>query len=171
MHAAAYRFVAAMVLDHELNRPGLAVCELGSYDVNGSVRELFDRCASYTGVDTRPGPGVDVVADAGLFNADELYDVVVTTEVLEHCPHWQLILSNAYELLKPSGVLIVTAAGPERAPHGCDGGHVGGEHYGGIAPHALLDALRCFVEGGGAAVVQENESVGDVYALALKGDD
>ena len=37
--------------------------DVGSYDVNGSVRGLFVRARSgYVGVDMRNGPNVDVVA-------------------------------------------------------------------------------------------------------------
>jgi len=43
------------------------VLEVGSYDVNGSVRPIFsdrERFPHYTGVDMRAGPGVDRVAVA-----------------------------------------------------------------------------------------------------------
>jgi len=43
------------------------VLEVGSYDVNGSVRPLFknrQRFPSYTGIDMREGPGVDMVGVA-----------------------------------------------------------------------------------------------------------
>ncbi|MDB0050250.1 hypothetical protein N9F31_02215, partial [Pseudomonadales bacterium] len=39
----------------------LAVLEIGSYDVNGSIRSLFN-AQNYVGVDLVEGPGVDVVA-------------------------------------------------------------------------------------------------------------
>ena len=35
------------------------VLEVGSLDINGSVRELFEKC-DYTGVDLQMGPGVDL---------------------------------------------------------------------------------------------------------------
>lgn len=34
----------------------LRVLEIGSYDVNGSVREIFGGCSEYVGVDLREGP-------------------------------------------------------------------------------------------------------------------
>ena len=37
-----------------------SVLECGSYNVNGSVRDLF-AVREYIGLDWRPGPGVDVV--------------------------------------------------------------------------------------------------------------
>lgn len=39
---------------------GLRILEIGSYDVNGSVRKFFPESV-YTGVDLCAGPGVDLV--------------------------------------------------------------------------------------------------------------
>lgn len=168
MHPAAYRFVAEMVRDHKLNKRSFTVCEIGSYDVNGTVRPLFDEVKEYTGVDVRGGRGVDVVADGAEFGEDAAYDVVVTTETLEHCEHWQEIIANAERILKPGGALIVTAAGPERGPHGVDGGQVGKEAYVRIQPDALTNALKVFAKGDGDVLVVPNKDAGDVYAFAVK---
>ena len=41
-----------------------SVLEIGSYDVNGTVRKLFAAAGHYVGVDLVEGPGVDVVGSA-----------------------------------------------------------------------------------------------------------
>lgn len=95
------------------------VLEAGSLDVNGSVRAFFTAAEEYVGVDWRPGKGVDEVC---LFHEyrgrpDGYFDVVVSTEMLEHDPHWGRSLRRMMELLSNGGVLIVTCAGPGRRPH------------------------------------------------------
>ena len=62
--------------------------DLGSYDVNGSYRGLFPARVQYTGYDLEPGPGVDhVLADPYVLPmADASVDLVVSGQMLEHCP-------------------------------------------------------------------------------------
>jgi SAM-dependent methyltransferase len=112
MHPPVYEYVADAVAAHG---PFATVVEIGARDVNGSVRPLFGDC-EYVGIDIRPGPGVDVVADAESFVTADA-DCVVCTEVLEHAPNAEAICRNALSWLRPGGVFIVTAAGPGRRPH------------------------------------------------------
>lgn len=118
----------------------LRVVEFGSYDVNGSVRDLFHGLP-YTGVDVRSGKGVDVVGDAAEWGEDGCCEVVVSTEVLEHAENAAALVANAFRLLVAGGVFIVTAAGPGRNPHGNDGGAVGDEFYRNIEPGELAEWL------------------------------
>jgi SAM-dependent methyltransferase len=163
MHPAAYRFVTGVV--DKLDVSQLTVVELGSYDVNGSVRPLFAGCAGYIGVDLRPGPGVDVVGDAATWGEPEHCDVVVTTETLEHTPAAREIVANAARLLRPGGWVIVTAASPARTPHGVDGGQVGAEFYAGVSAAQLLAWL---IDAGLDPEQVREADGGDVYALARK---
>lgn len=166
MHDACHAFVARAVHQWALNNPRHIVVEIGSLDVNGSVRGLFYDVMGYVGVDRVAGPGVDVVCDGAEYVPAFPVDVVVTTEALEHCAHWREVLLNAHRMLVPGGVLVVTAAGPERAPHSCDGGSLkAGEYYGNIRPGALLDALAPFAH----RQVDADTRAGDVYAVAVKG--
>jgi hypothetical protein len=165
MHAAAHNYVKRIAREHGLTTPGTAV-ELGAFDVNGSARGVFAKDTVWTGVDVRAGRGVDVVADGAEWQPEEPVGLVLCTEVLEHCPHWRKVLTNAAKMLAPGGALIVTAAGPGRTPHGCDGGDVGDEHYEHISPAQLTAHLkRVFPRG--TVRVEENAEAGDVYALAI----
>ena len=88
------------------------VLELGSMDVNGSVRDLFadrERFPTYVGVDMQKGKGVDVVAMANdLPQGDRSVSVVVTTEMLEHDPRpWETIMETS-RVLAAGGWFIVT---------------------------------------------------------------
>jgi len=68
-----------------------------------------DRCQSYTSLDVVDTPIVDIVADASNMPLDDgSFDIVLCTEVLEHCSDPQAIVNECYRVLKPGGTLIVT---------------------------------------------------------------
>ena len=92
---------------------GKRVLEVGSLDVNGSIRPGIQALgpAEYVGVDMRQGPGVDVVCDAAEIDrrfGPDAFDVVVSTELLEHAREWRKIVHNFKYVLRPCGLLIVT---------------------------------------------------------------
>lgn len=83
------------------------VIEFGSYNINGTIRPVFD-CKDYTGVDWREGPCVDVVSLAHEYTAEKHYDTVVSASMLEHDPHWEKSLVNLLERMTDDGILILT---------------------------------------------------------------
>lgn len=161
MHQEAYEFIAASARD--LGHVGF-VLEIGSRNVNGSVRGLFE-ADRYIGLDVLPGPGVDVVASGADYVPDGQPDVVVCCEVLEHTDAAHAIVSHALSLLRSGGVLLLTAAGPERAPHSAiDGGPLrGGEHYRNIR----VEDLETWLPEGDRSIVHDPKA-GDVYARVVK---
>lgn len=100
--------IAAWVEQYVL--PGSNVLEIGSRDVNGSVREFFElRHCPYFGIDLEPGPGVDVTGNAGgawLPSQVGRKDVVVCLETLEHAPEFWKILQNVQKILAPGGLFF-----------------------------------------------------------------
>lgn len=146
--------------------PPRYVAELGSLIVNTSVRPLFKDASIYIGVDVRPGPGVDVVADGADWSPGDWlqFDAVITTEALEHTARAAEVVANAHRLLKLGGVLIVTCATDPRPPHGMDGVPLpNGEYYANVPADRLREWLSCFR----AAILTGHER-GDLYALAVK---
>jgi SAM-dependent methyltransferase len=104
-------FVQTTLTDDEV--AGRRVLEVGSYDVNGSPRELVEllRPASYLGIDIAAGPGVDRICPAERIVEEfgpASFDVIISTEMIEHVRDWQLTLSTMKRALTPDGLLIVT---------------------------------------------------------------
>jgi SAM-dependent methyltransferase len=101
-------WISGQVHEHGLaNRPTL---EVGSLDVNGTTRRWFH--GRYVGIDMRDGPGVDIVATADHIPfGDDEFDVVVSTEMLEHDPSPWLSMAEMGRVLKPGGHLLVTTRG------------------------------------------------------------
>ena len=148
MHHAAFDWVRQQV--HEYGPFTGTVVEFGSHDINGGVRDLFVDADPYIGVDSNPGPGVDVVMDAVVFaqkNRIGAHDgrqiaasCVVSTEVLEHTRRWRQIIEAAWQLLAVGGMFVCTAAGPGRPPHSMygEGPMRDSEWYENVDPDELL---------------------------------
>jgi SAM-dependent methyltransferase len=90
--------------------------EVGSYDVNGSVRELFPEyqdLSQYHGVDIYPGPGVNRVIDPlkPLPYGDESFATVISTEMLEHALDPVFCMREMARVMRKGGLLLVTARG------------------------------------------------------------
>lgn len=162
MHPSVMAFLARHVAQHS---PFDRVVELGSLDINGSARMLFPIGQPYIGVDRQAGPGVDLVSDIETIKASAPVDLVVCTEVLEHAPDQGAIVAKAWELLRPGGHLILTAATDPRAPHsGIDENPIRVyEHYRNVVPAEMHGYLRRFT------ICEEDLTVvGDYYVCARR---
>lgn len=117
MHPAVKQYVQVIKDNFPHYFKGCKVLEMGSLNINGSVRKFFRNC-KYTGIDKTAGVGVDVVclAHEAQFK-DRSFDVVISTEMLEHDKYARKSMLNAMKLLKKGGILIVTAAGKGRPSH------------------------------------------------------
>lgn len=114
-HPQQQAFIRRVAALHQSDGPLL---EIGSLDVNGTVRPCFPRATPYVGIDLGVGPCVDVVASGHDFGPDEAFDTVVTTECLEHDPGWDETLRNIVRVLRPGGTLLLTCATRGRHEHG-----------------------------------------------------
>ena len=105
------------------NIRGRKVVEVGSMNVNGSLRPHVQalKPAKYVGVDFIAGVGVDVVCDASDLKkrfGKNSFDVVISTEMLEHAKDWRRAVAAMKRVLRPEGTLLLTARGPGFPLHG-----------------------------------------------------
>ena len=100
------------------------ILEVGSKYVNGSVRPLIEKFFNpeeYIGVDIEKGKFVDIVCDAENlvdYFGKETFDVVISTEVLEHVKDWRKVINNMKEVLKLSGYIYITTCSKGFPYHG-----------------------------------------------------
>jgi len=163
MHPEARAFHASVLEGRHFR----SCIEVGGRDINGGLRDLFT-ADQYTCIDLESGPGVDVVADCRDWAPDHPADAVLCAEVLEHAPDPAGIVKTCISYLAPGGLLVLSCAGPGRAPHS---GHDGapwlkpGEHYANILPNDLEDWLAELDD----VTVTYAAGPADVYAVGTKG--
>lgn len=165
MHAEAWNYLIS-IRGRFTDISKLRVVEFGAHDVNGSPRQLFKGCKEYIGIDPWHGLGVDVIGKAQDFITDEPFDICISSETLEHDPDPKGQIEAAGRALRSGGKLIITAAGPEREAHRCDGslGDMQGEYYANIEP----DEMECLLKEWKFVEIQHNKAHGDIYAVAVK---
>ena len=95
------------------------VIEIGSLNINGTVRTLFDEPKEYIGLDLGEGPDVDIVCPGQDYQGEDNYfDVSISAECFEHNPYWLETMINMYRITKPDGLIAFTCASQGRAEHG-----------------------------------------------------
>lgn len=125
MHKSSFEHMRRLVAGYLTPGQPTRAIDIGSYDVNGSYRTLFDQPGwDYTGVDLEAGPGVDVVLSSPyrLPFASRSADVVLSGQVFEHVEHFWMTWLEIQRVLKPGGLvfLIAPSRGPEhRYPQDC----------------------------------------------------
>ena len=110
----------------KINKREVKVLDVGSYDVNGSYKHLFnEQKYTYTGLDMEDGPNVDIVLrnpyDWEAIDADS-FDVVISGQAFEHIEFFWKIMEEMTRVLKKDGLLCIIAPngfGEHRYPVDC----------------------------------------------------
>lgn len=162
-----------------LNLPisDLRIVEVGSADVYGSVRGIFQGARDYVGLDLAMAPGVDVVVSGGVIPvASESVDVVLNAEALEHDPNWRLTIEECLRVLRPGGLLVMSCAGPGRPEHGTQRTdaqespgtqEAGLDYYKNLSVAEVLSAIEATGESVATSAFT-NTKVRDTYVSAVK---
>lgn len=117
MHSEVELFIDSVKAKHPDYFHDKRVLEVGSLDINGSIRSKFTEC-TYLGLDIGKGPGVDLICSIHRFFVPTRFDVVISTEMLEHDQYWMQSLKSMYDNLTQGGLMVLTCAGPARQEHG-----------------------------------------------------
>jgi SAM-dependent methyltransferase len=108
MHKSAYH-LGGLFLDY-YRKPGhRRVLDIGSMDINGSLRDHAQPDDEYIGVDMAPGPGVDIVLDDPYVMPfpDAHFDTVVATSVLEHAEFFWVLFVELARVCKDNGFIYL----------------------------------------------------------------
>lgn len=84
------------------------VLDVGSLNVNGTVKDLFPDAENYVGIDFREGKDVDLVLDGhdiDQFQYD--FDTIVCMNMLEHDDAFWITLEKMNQKLKTGGYLFI----------------------------------------------------------------
>ncbi len=88
--------------------------DLQVLDVGGRVHPyrslLQNRIRHYVAIDIKQTPLVDIVARGEQIPlADERFDLVICTQILEYVMHPETVISEIYRVLKPGGSILISA--------------------------------------------------------------
>jgi len=118
MHKEAQNFthfVKKIFLNFFINK---RVLDVGSGDVNGNNRFLFENC-EYHGNDVIEANNVTIVSRTkDLPFEDNSFDTIISTECFEHDPEYKESFVKIYNMLKPDGLFCFTCASTGRPEHG-----------------------------------------------------
>jgi len=110
----------------KINKDKIKILDVGSYDVNGSYRNIFtDKKYEYFGLDMAKGPNVDIALKHP-YDWREIktgtFDIVISGQAFEHIEFFWLTMGEMARVLKKGGLLCAIAPngfGEHRYPVDC----------------------------------------------------
>ena len=94
------------------------VVDIGSLDINGNNKYLFQEHFEYVGVDVGKGKNVNVGSLGHEFKSTFKYDIVISSETFEHDQYWYKTILNCIDLTESGGLFTFTCASTGRPEHG-----------------------------------------------------
>jgi SAM-dependent methyltransferase len=117
MSHAQQQYFCKLVEKNFFERKKISILEIGSYNVNGTIRDIFVN-QKYIGVDVKKGPCVDIVYDGQNLDIKDKFDLSISCECFEHNPFYLENFKKMIELTKNDGVVVFTCASLFRKEHG-----------------------------------------------------
>lgn len=111
MHCTAERHGSLFFHTYLRELEHITVVDIGSQDVNGSLRQYARRSWNYIGVDFVDAKGVDVVISSAseLPFCDDYADATVSTSCFEHAEFFWLTFNEMVRITKPGGFIYINA--------------------------------------------------------------
>jgi hypothetical protein len=122
--------------------------KIGSCDVNGTIRKIFNDCKSYKGAVLVASSGVDIVASGHeILLPDNIFDLTLPCEYFEHQPGWIKTFQNMHWMTIPDGNVVITCESRDQGEHGTSRttiSYLQGTSAAGIDCHRNLDESDFF---------------------------
>jgi len=111
MHKTAMEIGAHFFRTYSSGTKLITIADIGSQDVNGSLRSLAPVESKYVGLDFANGKGVDVLINDpySLPIESDSVDVVVSSSCFEHSEFFWLLFNDIQRILKPHGLFYLNA--------------------------------------------------------------
>lgn len=136
-------------------RKSLSILDVGSLNVNGTYRPLFDiKRWSYIGCDIVPGKNVDIVLEKaynwkGYFK-DGQFDVVISGQTFEHIDYFWHTMEEIRRVLAPGGLVCIIAPSIGDHHHEVDKWRFFADGFKALANYVNLKVLHCLTDKEGA---------------------
>lgn len=110
MHISSYKF-GKLFHDTYVKNNNIIIVDVGSLNLNGSLKNIFAEKNKYIGVDLCEGKDVDIIIDDPykLPFDDNSVDIVLSTSCFEHCEFFWVLFTEIMRILKPSGLFYLNA--------------------------------------------------------------
>jgi hypothetical protein len=126
VHTSSLRRMEWFIRNFMPKKEPANVLDVGSYNVNGCYRELFEsRGYGYMGLDMESGPNVDIVASKPYQwqeIEDDRFEAVVSGQALEHIEFFWVTVAEMVRVTKEGGLICIIAPngfGEHRYPVDC----------------------------------------------------
>ena len=110
MHKSSILRMQWFASEYLKNKSMKKVLDVGSLDINGSYRSIFDDNFEYTGLDLVIGKNVDIcVKNPYHWNMIEsnYYDVVISGQALEHSAFFWVLFAEIIRVTKKNGIICI----------------------------------------------------------------
>jgi ubiquinone/menaquinone biosynthesis C-methylase UbiE len=110
LHKSAY-ISGGKFFSRYVTGSSVSILEIGSYNVNGTLKDFQPVGSKWVGADIENGPGVDLVIDdtSTLPFEDSSFDYVVASSAFEHDPTFWSTFSEMVRVLKNGGSIYINA--------------------------------------------------------------
>lgn len=92
------------------------VVDIGSLDINGSMRPIFNQCKQYVGIDQSGGKNVDIIGSSHSIPLSDNYcDISISASCFEHDNMFWISFLEICRITKPTGYIYIQA--PSNGPY------------------------------------------------------